>query len=83
VLSVQRKFVPASTAMLRIDEMPPEEVWEAPPSGVRPRNVHAELVPLELLRGVVVEDGVLGATEAAMVARDRPLPPELAGPPGP
>jgi hypothetical protein len=54
------------------------EVWDAPTAGVRPRNVHAEMVPLELLRGVVVEDGVLGPTEAATVARERPLPEALA-----
>jgi len=33
------------------------------------------------LRGVVVEDGVLGPTEAATLARERPLPEELAGAP--
>jgi translation initiation factor 2B subunit (eIF-2B alpha/beta/delta family) len=79
VLAPRRKFLPAATTALRIDEMPPAEVWDTPPAGVRPRNVHVELVPLELLRGVVVEDGVLGATEVAAVARDRPLPEELAG----
>jgi translation initiation factor 2B subunit (eIF-2B alpha/beta/delta family) len=81
VLALRRKFLPATTTALRIDEMPPAEVWDAPPAGVRPRNVHDELLPLELLRGVVVEDCVLGATEAAAVARDRALPEELAGPP--
>jgi translation initiation factor 2B subunit (eIF-2B alpha/beta/delta family) len=60
--------------------MSPEELWEAAPKGVQPRNVYFESVPASLLRGVVVEDGVLGATECAVAARDRALPPELAVP---
>jgi len=82
VLAARRKFLPASTAALRIEEMQAGEVWDAPVPGVRPRNVCAELLPLELLRGVVVETEVLGPTEAATVARERPLPEELAGPAG-
>ena len=79
VLATRRKFLPAKSAALSIDELPPDEVWDAPPAGVRPRNVRAELVPLGLLRGVVVEDGVLGPTEIATVALDRTLPEELGG----
>ena len=82
VLATRRKFLPGTTAALQIEERPPAEVWEAPTAGVRPRNVHAEMLPLELLRGVVVEDGVLGPTEAATVARERPLPGPLAEAPG-
>jgi translation initiation factor 2B subunit (eIF-2B alpha/beta/delta family) len=78
-LAERRKFLPAATPALRIAEMPPEPVWERPPAGVRPRNVVFELVPLNLLRGVVVEDGVLGPAEAATLARERPLPEELRG----
>ena len=55
------------------------EVWDAPAAGVRPRNIYFEVVPLSLVRGVVVEDSVLGATEAVTVARERALPDELAG----
>lgn len=78
-LAMRRKFLPASTVALTIPEMPPEEVWDAPAEGVRPRNVYFELVPLELLRGVVVEDAVLGAAEVQITAKDRELPKELAG----
>lgn len=81
VLATRRRFLPAVTGALRIEEMPPAEVWDAPPPGVRPRNVRADLLPLELVHGVVVEDGVLGPTESATVARERPLPEPLAGPP--
>ncbi len=76
-LASRRKFLPASTAALRIVEQPPAEVWEAPTEGVRPRNVYFESVPLTLLRGIVVEDAVLGNTETATLARERPLPDEL------
>jgi translation initiation factor 2B subunit (eIF-2B alpha/beta/delta family) len=78
-LASRRKFLPASTAALKIDEMPPGEVWDKAPQGVRPRNVYFELVPIELMRGVVVEDAVLPPGEAAQLARERALPRELAG----
>lgn len=81
-LAVRRKFLPAATPALHIREMPPGEVWADPAPGVQPRNVYHEIVPLTLLRGVVVEDGVLGPTEAATLAHERPLPAELAGTPG-
>ncbi len=78
-IGVRKKLVPGSTAALAIAEMPPAELWDAAPEGVRPRNVYFELVPSALLRGVVVEDGVLGASELAVAAKDRELPAELAG----
>ncbi len=78
-IGVRRKLLPGTTAALAIQEMPPAEIWESPPAGVRPRNVYFELVPFGLLRGVVVEDAVLGPAEAAFAARDRELPPELSG----
>ena len=79
-IAVRRKLVPGGTPALGIAEMPGAEIWEDAPQGVRPRNVYFEMVPAALLRGVVVEDGVLGATECAVAARDRELPPELAAP---
>ena len=78
-LASRRKFLPATTVALRIAEMPPGEVWDAAPEGVKPRNVYFELVPLPLLRGVVVEDAVLPPGEAMQLARERGLPPALAG----
>ncbi len=78
-LASRRKFLPAATGALRITEMPAGEVWDAAPAGVRPRNVTLELMPLELVRGFVVEDEVLGPSEAAQLARDRELPGELRG----
>jgi translation initiation factor eIF-2B subunit delta len=80
-IAVRRKLMPGDTAALGIVEMPAAEIWEDAPAGVRPRNVYFEMVPAPLLRGVVVEDGVLGATECAVAARDRGLPAELAAAP--
>lgn len=77
-LASRRKFLPAGTQSLRIDEMPPEEVWAEAPEPVQPRNLYFELVPLALFTGIVVEDGVLGPSEAAALARERELPAELA-----
>ena len=77
-LAGRRKFIPAATPALQILEMPGSEVWEEPTHDVKPRNVYYELVPLELLRGVVVEDAVLGLSEIAQTARERALPEELA-----
>jgi translation initiation factor 2B subunit (eIF-2B alpha/beta/delta family) len=81
-LAGRRKFIPAATPALRIVEMPPAELWEAPPPGVEPRNIYFELVPTGLLRGIVVEGEVLGPTESATLARERALPQELAAVPG-
>jgi translation initiation factor 2B subunit (eIF-2B alpha/beta/delta family) len=80
-LAGRRKFLPAGTPALRIVEMPPGEVWDSPAPGVQPRNVYFELVPIGLLRGIVVEGEALGPSEAATLARERPLPEDLAGAP--
>jgi translation initiation factor eIF-2B subunit delta len=77
-LAGRRKFIPAATPALQILEMPGSEVWDEPVHDVRPRNVYYEVVPLALMRGVVVEDAVLGPTEIVETARDRGLPKELA-----
>ncbi len=80
-LATRRRFIPAGTKALAIAEQSPDAIWEAAPKGVRPRNVLFELVPLELLRGVVVEDTVLGATEVGVTVSDRALPDALASAP--
>ncbi len=80
-IAVRKKFLPGDTPALGIAEMPAAELWDGAPTGVSPRNVYFEMVPAALLRGVVVEDAVLGATECAVAARDRELPAELAAAP--
>lgn len=81
VLAHRRKFLPAATRSLAIAEMPPAELWENPPEGVRPRNIYFEMVPMGLIRGICTEDGVVGPSEAVLVAQDRALPEELAASP--
>ncbi len=78
-LATRRRFLPASTRALAIAEQPAAELWDAPPAGVRPRSVSFEMVPLALLRGVVVEDTVLGANEVGVTAADRAIPEALGG----
>ncbi len=80
-IAVRKKLMPGDTPALGIAEMPAAELWDGAPAGVSPRNVYFEMVPAALLRGVVVEDTVLGATECAVAARDRALPAELAASP--
>lgn len=77
-VGVRKKLLPAATHALAIREEAPQELWDGAPAGVRPRNVYFELVPVSLLRGVVLEDGVLGPTELRVAAADRALPDELA-----
>ena len=77
-IAVRKKLIPATTAALGIAEQSPAEIWDGAPEGVRPRNVYFEMVHAALLRGVVVEDAVLGVTEIGVAARDRALPAELA-----
>lgn len=78
-LAERRKFLPAATTALKIVEMPGDEIWKTPSEGVRPRNIYFEVMPLELLAGVVVEDAVLGLSEAATTARERAISEELTG----
>ena len=78
-LGVRKKLIPADTQALGIQEMAPAELWGGAPEGVRPRNVYFEIVPITLLRGVVVEDSVLGVGELRVAVADRELPAELAG----
>ena len=80
-LATRRKFLPAGTPALAIAEHPAAEVWDAPPAQVQPRNFWFEIVPHGLLQGVIVEDDVIGAAEAKIIAADRALPDELAAAP--
>jgi translation initiation factor eIF-2B subunit delta len=39
VLASRRKFIPAGTPALKIVEQSPDEIWEDPAPGVKPRNI--------------------------------------------
>jgi len=56
--------------------MPPEvhdglELWETSPEGLEIRNPYFELVPRDLISGIVIETGVIECDEAARLAAAR------------
>jgi len=67
-LAQRAKFVSSGAKLLELGERDPSPVWEEAPAGVSVRNLAFEESPLSLLRGVVVEDGVLPPGEAGIVA---------------
>jgi translation initiation factor eIF-2B subunit delta len=70
VAAARDKFVTADiAARLRIREGVPDEIWNAPPSGIDVRNPYFEQTPLDLLTGVISDAGVLGAGMVADVCR--------------
>jgi translation initiation factor 2B subunit (eIF-2B alpha/beta/delta family) len=62
VLATRDKFVSAGVAArLVIREGAAAEIWTAPPHGVEVRNPYFEPTPLDLVRAVICDAGVLGA----------------------
>ena len=57
------KFLPAGYPYLRIEPQDPKEVWPDPPQGVEVLNLYFDVTPLEYLRGVVTERGILSVAE--------------------
>jgi translation initiation factor 2B subunit (eIF-2B alpha/beta/delta family) len=47
-----------------IEMKDPDELWDNPPTGVKPENSYFEPTPLEYFTGIVTEDGVLSIDEA-------------------
>lgn len=64
VLTDRTKLLPAGFPQPVADDRPDEEVWKSP-AGVRVWNRYFEPVPLEMVDGLVVEDGVLSAREVS------------------
>ena len=77
-LAQEAKFLPAEAALLDLTQRSPAQVWDQPPLGVRVLNPTFEEVDLRLVLGVATERGVLPPGEAAAVARETRLDPELA-----
>jgi len=65
LLSSTHKLVPASELPKEEPARPPEEIAPGPMHGVTVENVYYERVPLELVKGVVTEAGVLASAEIA------------------
>lgn len=61
VLTDTTKLLPRGWPKHLDDDRPAREVWDALPAGVRVWNRYFEAVPLEWLRGVVTERGILGS----------------------
>ncbi|HEX5109710.1 MAG TPA: hypothetical protein VFV95_14765 [Vicinamibacterales bacterium] len=62
VIATRDKFaMPAVWPHLSVREGPPEDIWDAAPSGTAVRNPYFERVPLDLISAVISDHGVLGA----------------------
>lgn len=67
VVTEKSKLLPSKVER-RVRKEDPGELWESAPSGVKVENVYFEETPLELVTGVVMEEGVLGPLKAASAA---------------
>lgn len=72
-LAQRAKFLPTSGGLFELGERDPEQVWKDAPMGISVRNLTFEETPLDLLRGVVTENGVLAPGEVAVAASEATL----------
>lgn len=73
------KFLPAAAAdLLRLPAHAPAEVWPAALAGITVHNPYFEAVPLELLSGVLCEEGLLPPAVLCHTLQQRRLAPALA-----
>ena len=75
------KLLPVGWPQRLDDDRPGAEVWADPPPGVRVWNRYFEAVPVEGLRGLVTERGVLDASAISRARRELRVPEALSGPP--
>jgi translation initiation factor eIF-2B subunit delta len=75
------KFLPDRCARLTLPRRPAAEVWADAPADVSVVNLPFEEVPLALVRGVLTENGFLGAREILDAAASTPVAEELLAPP--
>ena len=55
----------------RIEQRPPEEVWDKPPRGVAVKNPAFDLVPNGNISGVITEKGVTSPLRLSMIFEER------------
>jgi len=77
-LCAASKFLPATaTALLRIVEHPPGEVWPDAPPGLSIRNHYFDATPLALLSGIVSDLGLYTPDALCRLLQQRDLSPAL------
>ena len=76
VLVDRTKLLPPGFPQTVADDRPEAEVWKAP-GGIRVWNRYFETVPLELVTGIVTEDGPLPPEEVKALRTRIPVPEEL------
>lgn len=77
VVADRTKFLPEGFPQPLDDDRPGEEVCR-PPGDVRVWNRYFELLPFELVRWIVTDDGPMDPEESGEARRALPLPAELA-----
>lgn len=73
VLCDETKVLPAGFPQVVEDDRPGREVWDAP-AGMTVWNRYFEVIPLELVNGVVTEEGVLVPEELEAIRAAIPFP---------
>ncbi len=77
VAALGDKFLPRGLRGSPDRARDPDEVLKGAPPGVTPENRYFEAVPLDLVRGIVTECGILKPPEAAEKLVARPVAPAL------
>jgi translation initiation factor 2B subunit (eIF-2B alpha/beta/delta family) len=81
-LTGPEKLLPRLVRGALDDGGPPEDVLgmslSGTTAGLRVTNPYFDLTPLDLLKGVILPEGVVGPEEAGRRAADRPVHPVLA-----
>ena len=70
VVGSRDKFIQETLAdELRLNQGPPEDIWERPPTGVAVANPYFERVPVELAAMFVTDAGALGPASVSELGR--------------
>ena len=83
VLAQRAKFLPSGVSLFELGERDPEQVWKDSALGVSVRNPTFEESPLGLVRGVIVESGLMLPNETGVAASETSLVEALRKPWGP
>jgi methylthioribose-1-phosphate isomerase len=77
VLADTTKIWPTALGPQLLKERPAEEVWDAPPPGVKVLNRYYDITAWDAISGVVTEQGLLNAKEVRDLSRQRTAHPLL------